>query len=325
VTEETRGYGAAIRRGFDEARHEYLVMADGDMSYDLAEIPPFIALLERGEADLVVGNRWGDMRDGAMPFLHRYVGNPVLSFLLRAMFRTWNLHDMHCGMRAIRRSSWVQLGCVTTGMEFASEMIVLAKRHGSRMRELPITYHPRVGESKLSSFRDGWRHLRFMLLHSPTWVLLVPGSILWLASVAVLAFLAMTDVRIQSRSIGIHTMLLGGLLNVTSLQFLTIGFLTKAYAHLSGLRRDPPIERFCRAVTFEHVILSTLPLIAGGLYFTLRVILHWLKSGFGPLDEAKSLLLGILLLVDGVQIWAAGYLLSVMGLKGTAAHDSGAR
>jgi hypothetical protein len=202
-------------------------------------------------------------------------------------------------------------------MEFASEMIVLSKRLGCTMRELPITYHPRVGESKLSSFRDGWRHLRFMLLHSPTWVLLVPGTILWLASVAVLAFLAVTDVRIQSRSIGIHTMLLGGLLNVTSLQFLTIGFLSKAYAHLSGLRRDPPIERLVRAITFERVIVSTLPLIAGGLYFALRVILHWMETGFGPLDEAKSLLLGILLLVDGVQIWAAGYLLSVMGLKGT--------
>jgi hypothetical protein len=117
-------------------------------------------------------------------------------------------------------------------------------------------------------------------------------------------------------------MLVGGLLNVTSLQFLTIGFLTKAYAHLSGLRRDLPIERFVRAITFERVIVFTLPLIGGGLFFTLRVILRWMESGFGPLDEAKSLLLGILLLVDGVQIWAAGYLLSVMGLKGSTKTGS---
>jgi glycosyltransferase involved in cell wall biosynthesis len=314
VREETRGYGAALRRGFAEARFEYLVMGDGDLTYDFREMPPFIARLERGESDLVVGNRWGDMRKGAMPFLHRYVGNPLLSGMLRVMFHTSQVRDMHCGMRAIRRSRWLQLGCVTEGMEFASEMIVRAARVGLRMSEIPIAYHPRVGESKLSSFRDGWRHMRFMLLHSPSWVLLGPGALLWAASMFLIALLAVADVTVRGRSIQIHTMIVAGLLNVTSLQILTMGVVALAYAHVSGLRRNPMIDWFYRRLTFERLVLLTLPLVLGGLAFTFRVVLHWALGGFGQLHEARALLFGALLLIDSVQICATGYVLSIMGL-----------
>jgi len=314
IAESARGYGSAIRRGFNEARFEYLVMGDGDLTYDFAVIKPFIDLLDGNRADLVVGNRWGDMRDGAMPFLHRYIGNPALSLTLRVLFRTNRVHDAHCGLRALRRSAWERLGCVTTGMEFASEMIVRAVHEHLRLKEIPIAYHPRVGESKLSSFRDGWRHLRFMLLHSPTWVLLLPGSLTWALSLVLLWAIAVAEIQVHNRVLNIHSMLLGGLLNITSMQMLSIGTLSKAYAHFVGLRRDPLIVWFYQHFTFERLLLFTLPLTLLGVVLTVWVIAGWATSGYGPLNEVKVLFFAILCLINGTQIGATGYLLSIMAL-----------
>ena len=156
--------------------------------------------------------------------------------------------------------------------------------------------------------------MRFVLLHSPTWVLILPGSLLWLASMPFLALLALGEVRVGVRVINIHTMLVAGLLNVASLQFLSLGLLAKAYAHVSGLRRDALIAWFYRTFTFERLILYTLPIAAAGLFFALRIVARWMEGGFGRLDEAKGLLFGVLLLIDGLQIWTTGYLLSIMAL-----------
>src|SRR4051812_9086972 len=192
VHEPRRGYGSAYLAGFAAARGEYVVMADADLTYDWNEIPHFVQKLNEG-ADLVMGDRMDNIHPGAMPWLHRYVGNPVLSGILNLFFRT-GVRDAHCGMRGFRRNVLPKLDLRTTGMEFASEMVIRAAKEKLDIRQIPIEYHPRGGESKLSSFRDGWRHLRFLLVHSPTHLFLVPGAVMLvlgtLISVASLAHIA---------------------------------------------------------------------------------------------------------------------------------------
>ena len=173
VFEPRRGYGSAYLAGFAAARGDYIVMADADLTYDFADIPRFVEKLDDG-AELVMGDRMKNIQPGAMPWLHRYVGNPVLTGILNLFFRT-GVRDAHCGMRAVRRSALPSLDLRTTGMEFASEMVIRAGKERLAIEEIPIHYHPREGESKLSSFRDGWRHLRFLLVHSPNWLFIVPG------------------------------------------------------------------------------------------------------------------------------------------------------
>ena len=314
VREPEPGYGAALRKGFASADYDIMVMGDGDMTYDFTRLDALVQPILDGEAEFVVGNRMRNIQPGAMPTLHRYLGNPVLSLLLRLMFHKHVVRDAHCGMRAISRDAYDRLRCVTTGMEFASEMIVRAIREDIRMTERDIVYHPRVGVSKLVSCRDGWRHLRFMLLHSPTTALLLPGVLTWLVGMVIALPLAFGPVVLSGRNIDIHCMIIGGLLNVVSMQFITMGLLAKAYAHLSGLHEDPLIEWFYRKFTFERFILFSLPLIVLGLGVTLKVVVQWIASGFGPLNEARVLFLAMLCLLNGTQAAAAGYLFSIMAL-----------
>src|SRR5690349_4557779 len=176
VHEPRRGYGSAYLAGFAAARGEFVVMADADLTYDWDEIPHFVQKLDEG-ADLVMGDRMDNIHPGAMPWLHRYVGNPILSGVLNVFFRT-GVRDAHCGMRGFRRAVLPQLDLRTTGMEFASEMVIRASKEKLAISQIPIEYHPRGGQSKLSSFRDGWRHLRFLLVHSPTHLFLLPGLVM---------------------------------------------------------------------------------------------------------------------------------------------------
>ncbi|MCE9616373.1 MAG: glycosyltransferase [Lentisphaerae bacterium] len=314
IAESEKGYGAAIRRGFADARYDILVMGDGDLTYDFTRIDELVHPILEGEADFVVGNRMKNIRPGSMPTLHRYVGNPLLSLLLRILFHRHIVRDAHCGLRAISRHSYLALHCVTTGMEFASEMVVRAIHCNVRMSERPIVYHPRVGESKLASFRDGWRHLRFMWLHSPAWALLIPGCLTWLVGLGMAVPLAFGPVTWHGRVIDIHCMILGGLLNAVSIQLITMGLLAKAFAHLAGLRYDRLIAWLYQHITFERFVIFTSPLILIGMGVTVRVIYVWIASGFGPLNEARGLFLGMLCLINGTQAAAAGYLFSILAL-----------
>jgi glycosyltransferase involved in cell wall biosynthesis len=206
VHEPRRGYGSAYLAGFAASRGEYIVMADADLTYDFADIPRFVAKLDEG-ADLVMGDRMGGIQPGAMPWLHRYVGNPVLTGILNLFFRT-GVRDAHCGMRAVRRA--------------ALPMVIRAGKERLAIEEIPIHYHPREGESKLSSFRDGWRHLRFLLVHSPNWLFIAPG-----AAMAVLGTLVMLtvllDLEILGRQWDLHAMVGGALLMIVGTQVLALG------------------------------------------------------------------------------------------------------
>src|SRR4051794_30401615 len=209
VHEPRRGYGSAYLAGFAHARGDFIVMGDADLTYDFDDIPRFVKELQAG-GELVMGDRMDNIQPGAMPWLHRYVGNPVLSGILNFFFRT-GVRDAHCGMRALRREGLPRLDLRTTGMEFASEMVIRAAKERMDIRQFPIEYHPRGGESKLSSFRDGWRHLRFLLVHSPTHLFVLPGLVMCVLGVLIAATVV-AQIDLFGRQWDLHTMVAGALL-----------------------------------------------------------------------------------------------------------------
>jgi adenylyl-sulfate kinase len=314
VRESQRGYGAALLRGFAEARFDTLVMGDADLTYDFRKVKELAEPVLKGEAELAIGNRMNNILPGSMPWLHQYVGNPVLSKLLSIMFHTKAVRDPHCGMRVINRAAFVKLGCVTSGMEFASEMVIRAVRAGWRIVDRDIIYHPRHGESKLRSFRDGWRHLRFMMLHSPTMTLLLPGLILWLLSLLAAVPLALGPVIIHGRSVDIHFMIMAGMMNIVSGQILMIGLLSKAFAHLTGLRNDPVVAWLYRFFHYEWISGLAALIFVVGAGAAVWVIWTWVSAGFGHLNEARLLFFALLLIVNGVQAAMGAYLFSIMAL-----------
>src|SRR4051794_22167604 len=209
VHEPRRGYGSAYLAGFEAAQGDYIVMADADMTYDWNEIPRFVEHLDAG-GELVMGDRMDNIQPGAMPWLHGYVGNPILSGVLNVFFKT-GVRDAHCGMRGFRREILPRLDLRTTGMEFASEMVIRASKERMDIRQFPIEYHPRGGESKLSSFRDGWRHLRFLLVHSPTHLFVLPGLVMCVLGVLIAATVV-AQIDLFGRQWDLHTMVAGALL-----------------------------------------------------------------------------------------------------------------
>lgn len=314
LIERHRGYGSALRRGFAGARYGIVVMGDGDLTYDFTKLGDLVRPILAGEAEFVIGNRMGNILPGAMPVLHRYVGNPLLSGFLRLMFRDRRVRDAHCGLRAIRLDTYRRLRCVTTGMEFASEMVVQAIRLRVPIAQRDIVYHPRIGDSKLQSFRDGWRHLRFLVLHSPTMLLLLPGAVCSALGLLMALPLAFGPVVIGQRNIDIHFMIMAGLLHMVGVQIVTAGLLAKSYAHLSGLRHDEIIARFYRWFTFEKTFLAAAALAIVGSIIAGAVVLEWVSTGFGSLNRARTLFFALLLLLDGVQLGLASYLFSIMAL-----------
>ena len=236
IEERRRGYGSAYLAGLDAARGEYIVMLDADLTYDFEEIPQFLAKMEDG-AEVVIGDRMDNIQPGAMPWLHRYVGNPLLTGLLNLFYRT-GVSDAHCGMRGMRREVLERLDLRSTGMEFASEMVVRASKENLRIAQVPIEYHPRGGESKLSSFRDGWRHLRYLLVHSPTHLFIVPGAAL-VALGVVLDALVVSGVSFFDREWGIHTLIAGALLAIVGTQVVALGLCAHAYGTYFMGERDP--------------------------------------------------------------------------------------
>ena len=311
VSEPRRGYGSAYLAGFNAARGTYIVMADADLTYDFNDIPRFIGELENG-AELVMGDRMDNIKPGAMPWLHRYVGNPVLTGVLNLFFRT-GVNDAHCGMRAIRRDVLPRLDLHTTGMEFASEMVIRAAKEDLEIHQIPIEYHPREGESKLSSFRDGWRHLRFLLVHSPTHLFFVPGAVLTILGVLIMATV-LAHVSVFGRSWDVHTMIGGSLLTIVGTQVLALGLCARAYGVYVLGERDPWFERMRPRVQLEHGLLAGAALIVAGLTVGGVILAKWIASGGGALAQTRLALLAATLLIVGVQAFFSSFLLSILGL-----------
>ncbi|HEX2073123.1 MAG TPA: glycosyltransferase [Geodermatophilus sp.] len=322
-----RGYGAALRGGIRAARGRYVLMADADDSYALDDLGPFLTALRSG-ADLVMGNRFqGGIAPGAMPFLHRYVGNPLLSWAGRLFFRV-PIGDFHCGMRAFRRDAVLRLGMQTDGMEFASEMVVRAGLTGLRITEVPTVLRPdgRSRAPHLNTWRDGWRHLRFLLAFSPRWLLLYPAlTMLAIGSVS-LVWLATGTVRIGGVSFSVHTMLACATLVILGLQVGGLALVSRAYAARLGLL--PPsqrLEKWLHRVTLERgLILGAVSVLLGVAAFVAALAI-WGSRGFGELDPVATLripILGMVLIVGGAQLAGAAFAISLTGIAGSDAEDA---
>jgi glycosyltransferase involved in cell wall biosynthesis len=314
VHEERRGYGSAYLRGLEEARGDIIVMADADGTYPLEDLGPFIHKLEEGD-DLVIGSRFrGRIHTGAMPWAHKWIGNPILTKILNIFFGV-KVSDAHCGLRAIRRSALPTLELQTTGMEFASEMILKAAKRNLAIGEVPISYHPRQGESKLNTFRDGWRHLRFMLLHSSTFLFLIPGAILLALGLAVMIPLAAGPVTIFGVRWHIHAMIAGSTATLVGGQVVQLGLFARSYAVLYLRDRDPMLERLWTRVRLEHGLLLGAALFLSGLSVLVGVFVKWAHDGFGALELEHPSLLGLTLIALGVQTIFGSFFLSVLGLR----------
>jgi glycosyltransferase involved in cell wall biosynthesis len=314
VHEPRRGYGSAYLAGFAAARGEYIVMGDADLTYDFAEIPTFVSHLEDG-AQLVMGDRMDNIHPGAMPWLHRYVGNPILTGILNLFFRT-GVSDAHCGMRALRRDVLPQLDLRTTGMEFASEMVIRASKEKLDIREFPIQYHPRGGESKLSSFRDGWRHLRFLLVHSPTHLFIVPGVVM-AAFGALISLLVLGQVDFFGREFQLHSMIAGTLLLVTGVQIVALGLCAHAYGTYFMGEKDPWFDRMRSRFRLEHGLTLGGVLLGAGIVIGAVIVIAWAQRGFGSLSEERLAVLAAALITIGIQVFFSSFLLSILGLRRT--------
>jgi glycosyltransferase involved in cell wall biosynthesis len=312
VHEPARGYGSAYMAGFAVARGHYIMMADADLTYDFEEIPRFVAELQRG-ADMVIGNRMKNIHPGAMPWLHRYVGNPLLSGFLNLLFRT-GVDDAHCGMRAIRRDRLPQLDLRTTGMEFASEMVIRAAKEKLVLRQFAIEYHPREGESKLSSFRDGWRHLRFLLVHSPNHLFILPGSVMALVG-AIVEFIVLTRLGVFGREWDIHALIGGALLAIVGTQVVALGICAHAYATYFMGDRDRWFDRMRARFKLEHGLMLGGGVILAGVIVGAVIVINWINHGFGALSEERLAVLAATLIIVGIQIFFSSFLLSILGLR----------
>ncbi|HTU96592.1 MAG TPA: glycosyltransferase family 2 protein [Solirubrobacteraceae bacterium] len=312
VHEPMRGYGSAYMAGFKAARGRFIVMADADLTYDFGEIPHFLDELEAG-SDMVIGNRMKNIHPGAMPWLHRYIGNPLLSGFLNLLFRT-GVDDAHCGMRAFRRDALARLDLRTTGMEFASEMVIRAAKEKLRIAQFDIEYHPRGGESKLSSFRDGWRHLRFLLLHSPNHLFILPGTLMAVIGAAV-ELIVIAHLGIFGRNWDIHALIGGALLAIVGTQVVVLGVCAHAYATYFMGEQDRWFDRMRARYRLEHGLLLGGALTLAGLAVGAFIVIDWINHGFGRLSEENLAVLSATLIIVGIQIFFSSFLLSILGLR----------
>ena len=312
VLESRRGYGSAYMAGFAAAKGDYIVMADADLTYDFGDIPRFVEELDNG-ADLVMGNRMGGIQPGAMPWLHRYVGNPVLTGILNLFFRT-GVRDAHCGMRAFRRDLLPRLDLRTTGMEFASEMVIRAAKAGLTIGQIPIDYHPRGGTSKLSSFRDGWRHLRFLLVHSPTHLFVIPGAVMFVLG-ALVALVSLARIEVLGREWMLHSTIAGSLLAIVGTQVLALGLCAHAYGSYFMGEREPWFDRMRARFRLEHGLVAGGAIGGAGALIAAVIVVTWIERGFGSLSEERLLVVASALIIVGVQVLFSSFLLSILGLR----------
>jgi len=314
VTQAIKGYGAAYLKGIETARGQHIVMGDGDDTYDFSQIMALLKPLDEGY-DLVIGSRFkGTILKGAMSFSHRYIGNPVLTAILNTFFHS-RISDAHSGFRAITRQALESLELKTLGMEFASEMIVAALRERVKIKEVPITYYPRKGTSKLNPFADAWRHLRFMFLFSPTWLFIIPGFILLSAGLLLAILTGVGKLALFGHAFDIHAMILFIFCSLLGFQIINLGIFAKTYSWLEGfVKKDAFLERFYGRLNLEKgLIISAVAFLIGFLPAA-GIFIKWVRTGFGPLNEAKVGLIGLFFMAVGVQTIFSSFFLSLLGI-----------
>lgn len=315
-----KGYGSALMGGITAARGVYIIMGDADDSYDFANLGAFVEKL-RGGCDLVMGNRFkGGIKPGAMPFLHKYLGNPVLTWLGQLFFSS-PAGDFHCGLRGFRRDSILKLDLQTTGMEFASEMVVKASLYKLRITEVPTVLSPdgRSRPPHLRTWRDGWRHLRFLLLYSPRWLFLYPGIFLMILGLIVGIWLLPGPQTIGNINFDVHTLIYAAIAIILGFQAVSFACFTKVFAIGEKLvPEDPKLNKIFRYITLETGLILGVTLILIGIVGSILSFTIWSQTAFGTLDPTKTLRLvipSLTCLTVGLQVVLSSFFLSVLGLK----------
>lgn len=333
VAVEMRGYGAALQAGIEHAEGNYIIMGDADDSYDFTAIYPFIEQLRMG-FDLVMGCRLpqggGTLMPGAMPWLHRWIGNPVLSGLGRLFFGS-PITDFHCGLRGFSRTWYATQDIQSTGMEFASEMVMKATLHSARITEIPITLYKdgRNRPPHLRTWRDGWRHLRFMLLYSPRWLFLVPGYLLFVMGASMSAILTITPLTISGITFSINSLLVSCMTMLLGFNLLTFSIFSKTFAiSMKLLRPDSLTEQFLKKFSLETGLCLGSFFCLLGMIFIGSEVLTWAQTGFGPLSLFQSqrvVIPGTTMLILGVETIFSSFLLSLLLIPRKEGHTTYAR
>jgi len=317
-----KGYGNALRGGFEAAEGKWILMADADDSYDFGDIAPFVEKLKEGN-DLVMGcrlpNGGGKIMPGAMPWKHRWIGNPALSGIGRLFFKS-HVRDFHCGMRAFTREAYQQMTPKTTGMEFASEMVIKATLKGMRIGEVPITLH-KDGRSKpphLRSWRDGWRHLRFMLLYCPTWLFLIPGLALLTAGIVFGAILWNGPLFIGKIGFDTNTLLVCSMSIILGMQITLFGIFTRVFAVSEGfLPPKKSLDEIYNYYSLEKGLVTGFIIFVFGSIMLVNALFYWKKAGFGAIPYSEGLrqvIPAVTLTTVGAQVIFSSFFLSILSL-----------
>lgn len=314
VFQKRKGYGAAYLKGLSETKGKYIVMGDSDATYDFKDIPKFVKPLQNG-FDVVMGSRFkGKILKGAMSWSHRYIGNPILSGMLRIMFGT-SVSDSHCGMRSFTRKAYKKMDLKTTGMEFASEMVVKALYHKLKIAEVPITYHPRKGDSKLVGLKDAWRHLRFMLMYSPNYLFLLPGSILFITGFVSMLILLRGPIFLFNHGFDLHVLTLASLFTILGFQIIISGFYAKIFAFTQKLNTHSRLlELLFKYFNLEKGLLIGVLLVLIGIVINIAIFTFWANMGYGELEALRPEIFASTIIIIGFQMIFSSFLFSIMGL-----------
>lgn len=303
-----KGYGNAYLEGIRYAQGKYLLFTDADNTYDLDEIPKFIKPLMNKDANFVMGTRLkGYIKKGAMPWLHQYIGNPLLTGILNWLFKT-NISDAHCGIRSITREGYEKLDIKSEGMEFASEMVIEAARKRLKIVEVPVSYYPRLTPSKLHSWLDGWRHLRFMILYNPTPFLFIPGILVFLLGVFMIVVIARGDIITR----GLHSFILGSLMAIIGVQMLSVGSYIKIYGIMHNkIDRNGITSLLLNYHSLEVGLIIGLILLSIGLILGINIVYTWISSNFGSLYQLRDAVIFMALISIGLQIIFSTLMISI--------------
>lgn len=313
VTPNNKGYGNAFLEGFWHAKGKYILLADADDTYDLTEMPKFLQPLMANDADFVTGTRIkGHIKKGSMPWLHRYIGNPILTGILNELFKT-DISDSHCGMRSITREAYDLLDLKSEGMEFASEMIIEAARKKLRITEVPITYYPRLTPSKLHSWGDGWRHLRFMMLYNPTPFFSIPGFLVVILGI----FMTLTlSIRGNVQTTSLHSFILGSMLLLIGTQMIATGGYMKVYGIVHNrIDKTGLTSKILDYHSLEFGLVFGFVLFFAGLVLGSSVIMKWIGSGYGSLSEVGTAVTSMTMAALGIQIIFSALIISIFLLE----------
>jgi glycosyltransferase involved in cell wall biosynthesis len=317
---EQKGYGSALKSGIAAADGTYIIMGDADDSYDFSNLMPYLSELRKG-TDLVMGNRFkGGIEKGAMPFLHKYLGNPVLSFIGRLFFKI-NIGDFHCGLRGFSKSAYDAMDLKTSGMEFASEMVVKSKLNSLSISEVPTTLHKdgRTRAPHLKTWSDGWRHLRFLMLYAPNWLFLYPGIVLALIGLTMSILLIIKPIQFETFTLDVHTLLYASAFLLVGFQFIIFYGLTKIFAVENELLpKSNRYERLFKYLNLERGLIIGFALLVLGLFLSYKSLASWQAIHFGALDTSTTLRIiipAVTALQLGIQTILFSLFFSVLGLK----------